>query len=141
MKLSLLLAQRPARLAEARLANLAFAYAKLSEISVRIGRARLHGTIRLRQATPEADSIWIPLTALEGNQSVIEEHFADEDLMIFADAIAFITGETQLDVTFRLEELTEKFIAPLRLQLEQAGVTFDDATQPVTEPNRGHPAG
>ena len=140
MKLSILLAQRPALLGEARLANLAFAYAKLSEIAVRISRARIRGTIRLRQATPDAEATWIPLTALEGNQSVIEEHFADDDLMIFADAIAYITGETQLDVTFRIEEFAEKFIVPLRHQLEQAGVTFDDAIQPVAEPNRGHPA-
>lgn len=142
MKLSLILTQRPALLQQVRLANLAFAYAKLSETAARIARARLRGSINLRRIAPDdAESGWTPLTALEGNQSVIEEHFTDEDLVDIADAIAFITGVSQLDLTFRIEELAENFVAPLRRELEQAGITFDHAAQAIEEPNRGHPTG
>ncbi len=140
MKLSILLAQRQTLLAEARLANLAFAYAKLSEVATRISRARLRGSIHLRQASPDLEPGWTPLTALEGNQSVFEEHFTDEDLTDFADAIAFITGVSRLDLTFRIEETAENFVAPLRHELEQAGVTFDQAAQTMEETNRGHPS-
>jgi len=97
--------------------------------------------VTLRQATPDAELGWTPLLALEGNQSVIEEHFTDEDLTDFADAVAFVTGETRLDFTFRIEELAERFVAPLRHQLEQAGITFDLAIDAVEEPNRGNAAG
>lgn len=120
MKLSLILAQRPALLQQLRLANLAFAHAKLSDIAARIARAQLHGLINLRQATPDTESGWTPLTALEGHQSVIEEHFTDEDLTDLADTIAFVTGEATLDLRFHIEELAERFVTPLRHQLEQA---------------------
>lgn len=138
MKLSILLSQRQALLHEVRLANLAFAYAKLSEIAGRLARAQLCGTVTLRQPTPDAESGWTPLLALEGNQSVIEEHFTDEDLTDFADAIAFITDATSLDVTFRIEELAERYLVPLRHQLEQAGITFDQAAPSIAEPQRGN---
>ncbi len=141
MKLSLILAQRPALLQQVRLNNLAFAYAKLSETAVRIARARLRGAINLKQAPRDTELGWTPLTALEGTQSVIEEHFTDEDLTDCADAIAFLTGESHLDLTFRIEEMADRFVAPLRHQLEQAGVTFDHPAQTVAEPNRGNPAG
>lgn len=137
MKLSLLLTLRPALLRQARLANLAFAYWKLSDFAGRIARARLRGEINLKQATPDAGRYWASLTALEGNQSVIEEHFSDEDLMDFADAIALTTGESNLDLTFRIEQLPERFLAPLRLKLEQGGVFIDHDSHPVEEPNRG----
>ena len=140
MKLSILLAQRSALLHEARLANFAFAYAKLSEIAVRISRAQLRGSVQLQQATPDAEPGWTPLTALEGNQSVIEEHFTDEELTDFADAIAFLRGESNLDLTFRLEEMAEKFLAPLRHQLEQAGVTVDRDAHPVAASHRRNAA-
>ena len=137
MKLSILLAQRPALLVEARLANLAFAYAKLSDFAVRINRARIRGSVCLQQPTPEAGPGWTPLTALETNQSIIEEHFTDEDLIDLADAVAFITGESSLDLTFPIEHLAERFVAPLRHQLEQAGVTFDHIAPSIAEPHRG----
>lgn len=136
MKLSHLLRQRPALLQQARLTNLAFAYARLGEFATRIARARLHGEVNLKQANAEAELPWASLTALTGSQSVIEEHFTDEDLMDFADLAAFVTGEKNLDATFPIEHVSEKFLAPLRRQLEQAGVMIDDDPQPVEEPNR-----
>lgn len=141
MKLSLLLLQRPALLRQTRLANLAFAYSTLTEFARRIARARLRGEINLKQAAPDAGRFWASLTALEGSQSVLEEHFSDEDLMDLADAIALTTGASELDLTFPIEQLAEKFLAPLRLKLEQRGVSIDRDSQPVEEPNRGGSSG
>ena len=45
MNISLLLAQRQALLAQVRLANFAFAYARLGDFAVRIARAGLRGTV------------------------------------------------------------------------------------------------
>lgn len=133
MKLSSLLAQRRALQQQAHLANLGFAYQRLAVLAARIARARLRGGIRLQQAAPATGRYWASLTALEGRQSVIEEYFADEDLMDFADAIAYATGESEIDLVFRLEELPERFLAPLRARLEQAGVAVEAAESPLEE--------
>ncbi len=136
MKLSILLNRRAALQRQVRLADLAYAYQKLSEFSARITRAQLRGKINLKQAAPDDGRCWASLTALAGNQSVIEEHFTDEDVMDLADLVAFVANETNLDVTFRIERLPEIFLAPLRHQLEQGGV-FDDPDSPlIAEPNR-----
>ena len=124
-KLSTLLTRRQALLRQARLANLAFAYARLGEFGKRIARAQLTGGVTVRHAAPHADRYWASLTALEGSQSVIEEHFADEDLMDLADVLAFITGSDALDISFRLEELEEIFLVPLRVELEREGIVID----------------
>ena len=141
MKLSLLLARRQTLLHQLRLANVAFAHAKLSEFARRIARARLHGEIRVQQPAPAAERYWAAVTALAGHQSVIEEHFTDEDLTDLADALAFILGTTDLDVTFPVEQLDERFLAPLRRQLEQGGVFLDGETPPRGEPRPGHSPG
>ena len=65
------------------------------------------------------------LTALEGSQSVIEEHFGDQELIELADAMTFATEADFSELDFRLEELGEKFIEPLRQTLESAGVALD----------------
>lgn len=125
MKLSSLLAQRRALLQQTRLANLAFAYDRLSDFAGRIARARLAGDVRLQQAAPDAERYWASLTALHGSQSVIEEHFTDEDFMDLADVIAYATGGYDLDLTFRLDELVGRFLVPLRAQLEKSGIAID----------------
>jgi hypothetical protein len=134
-KLSTLLTQRPALLRQLRLANLAFAYAALSDFGQRIARARLTGRLRLQQANPRADRYWATLTALEGNQSVVDEHFADEDLMAMADVLGFITGHDPLDITFEAEDLTDIFLAPVRSELDREGIAIDRA-ESVTEESR-----
>lgn len=125
MKLSSLLAQRRALLEQARLANLAFAHEKLGEFSRRIANARLRGAVRLQQAAPGEERYWATLTALHGNQSVIDEHFSDDDIMDLADVIAYAMGETDIDFSFPVEELSDRFLAPVREKLERAGVVFD----------------
>jgi hypothetical protein len=134
-KLSTLLAQRQALLRQARLANLAFAYTTLNAFQRRVARAQLSGRVTLRPAAPQADRYWPTLTALDGSQSVIEEHFADEDLTDLADVIGFVTGNDAMDITFSLDELDAIFLTPLRLELEQEGISIDRATS-LTEETR-----
>ncbi len=133
MKLSMLLVHRANLLRQTRLSNLAFAHEKLREFAARIARARLAGAVSLQGAAPDAERYWATLTAREGSQSVIEEHFTDEDIMNLADVIAFTTGETTPDLAFRLEELADRFLTPVRAELERAGVTIDGGAESLAE--------
>lgn len=139
MKLTQLLRAREALQRQTALANLAFAYQTLDAFAGRIARARLIGRVNLKPAAPDDERYWATLTALDGSQAVIEEHFADEDLMDLADAIAFATGREDFDVTFSLEEFAENFLPPLRHALEQAGIVIDVATQPAERPAANDP--
>ena len=141
MKLSSLLNQRRVLLQQAQLANLAFAYDRLSDFAGRIERARLTGEVRLQHPAVEGERYWSSLTALEGNQSVIEEHFTDEDIADFADIVAFASGKFDLDLTFRLEELVDRFLHPLRLQLKRVGVDLDQPESSSDDPSQSGHAG
>ena len=55
MKLSNILAQRQALLQQARLANLAFAYERLSVFTDRIAYARLSGQVRLQHVATDSE--------------------------------------------------------------------------------------
>jgi hypothetical protein len=131
MKLSILLAQRSALLRQARLANLAFAYEALAKFAARIARAQLRGAVLLKSAAPDQERYCATLTALEGSQAVLDEHFTDEDVMELADVVAFLRGNLAADDAFRLEEVAERLLAPLRAELERAGIAIDEpAEQP-----------
>jgi len=125
MKLSKLLHQREALLRQTRLANLAYAYRRLGDFAARIGGARLHGKVCLQPAEPAAERYWPVLTALEGNQSVIEEHFTDEDILELEELIFFVTGDDGTEAVFRLEGIEARFMRPLRRQLLQAGISLE----------------
>ena len=125
MKISELLATHRALLEQTRLANLAQAYATLCRFAARVRRTGLCGLVNLRQPNAAEERFWASLTALEGSQSVIEEHFRDEELMELADAVAFARGITNLDLTFRLEAMTALFVVPLEFALDQTGVVLD----------------
>ena len=134
MKLSQLLATRKTIIHQANLANLAQAYMTLTRLAERVTAARLHGLVHLRQAGGDDEPHWASLTALEGNQSVIEEHFDDDDLMALADAIVFAIGHEFAEIEFNLEELSGKYVAPLRHALDKAGVAIDLAEQTSEHP-------
>jgi hypothetical protein len=128
-KLSTLLNRREALLLQARLANLAFAYKTLSDFAERIARARLTGRVTLQHASADVERYWASLTAIDGNQSVIEEHFSDADIMDLADVIAFTTRSDELDLTFRLEDAAETFLVPMRAELSRAGIAIDSTNE------------
>ncbi len=134
MKLSSLLQHRPALLRQLRLANLAFAAQALGEFSTRVARAGLRGRVTLRPVDPDHDLYAVTLTALDANQSVIEEHFGDEDLILLADVLGFVAGDTTRELTFHIDHLDE-FLAPLRAELEKAGIEFDAPAAPVPRPH------
>jgi hypothetical protein len=126
MKLSKLLATRQGILRQARLANLAYAYTTLKRLADRIANARLSGAVRLQPADPTEERYWATLTALEGNQSVIEEQFSDQDILDLADATVFAIGGEFAAIEFPLENLREQFVAPIRELLDEAGVIVDE---------------
>ena len=139
MKLSQLLQKREALLRQSRLSNLAFAYWHLSRLVTRIAGAGLRGPVRLQPADPGAERYWPVLTALEGSQAVIEEHFTDENVLELADLISFLTGEQDQDTTFRLEDMAAKFLTPLQHSLQQGGVEFEQEAPRLAEPDQGGP--
>jgi hypothetical protein len=127
-KLSTLLSRRHALLSEARLANIAFAFATLQKFSSRIARAQLSGRVTLAHAAPDAERYWASLIALTTSQSVIEEHFTDEDVIEMADVLAFATANDALELTFELANFEERFLRPLRTELEKEGIIIDQPT-------------
>ena len=95
----------------------------------------------MQSPAPELERYWATLTALEGSQSVIEEHFTEEDLTELADLLVFITGEEEIDITIQLEELPGRFQRPLRVRLERSGVVFDAPESVPTDSVTGDSAG
>ena len=133
MKLSKLLSQRQALLRQAHLANIAFAYRTLGDFAARAARAGLRGRFNLRHVDLQAERYWPSLTALDAHASVVEEHFTEEDILKLADVLAFTSCQDNLDVTFTLDELSEKFLPPLRVELEEAGVAVENDPQTIEE--------
>ena len=125
MNISFLLAQRASLQKQARLSNLAYAHEQLSVFTERIKRAHLRGQVHLIQAEPLEDRFVSSLTALEGNQSVVDEHFTDHDIQDFVDAVGYATGEPLIDQVFDLREVEARFLTPLRNRLEKLGVVID----------------
>lgn len=130
-----LLHQRDALLRQARLANTAYAYRRLGEFAGRMTRAQLHGAVRLDPGDPAGERPWPGLTALDGSQAVLEEHFLDEDILELADILGFLGQDTGSGVTFRLEELEGRFLPGLRRELVLAGVNPGPAGSPTEDSN------
>jgi hypothetical protein len=133
MKLSQLLASRSAVLRQATLANAAFAYATLAGLDRHIRRARLSGPVHLIGIDASLGRYAPQLIALAGNQSVIEEHFDETDLVRLADALAYVSEAGVNEFEFRLEELMAIYAPPLRATLREAGVELDH-TEPQNAP-------
>jgi hypothetical protein len=136
MKFRQLLLQRDVLLRQARLANLAFAYQRVSEFTRRIERARLRGAVTFHPGDPSAADPWPRLVADEGAQSVIEEHFLDEDIVELGDILAFLCEDGDAEMTFRLEELGDRLLPRLREELAAGGVAPDRGSS-TEDANRG----
>lgn len=125
MNFSQLLSQREALLRQARLANLAFAFARLSDYATRIERAGLRGPVTLHESDPESERFWPTLVPHIGSQAVIDEHFLDEDVDEFDEILLFLEDEGfEVNYTFDLEEMPARLLPELRRELEKAGVTL-----------------
>jgi len=112
-----LLRRRDTLLRQAHLANVAFAYQWLGDLTARLARAGLRGRVRLHGGDPAGPHPWPRLEALEGSQAVLEEHFLDEDVIDLADILAFMHGRTLEELEFRIEELGPQFLPRLRREL------------------------
>lgn len=132
-----LIHQRDGLLRAARLANVAFACQRLGTFATRIAHARLHGLVRLNPGGPAEELPWPGLTALEGSQAVLEEHFLDEEAVELADILGFLGEDVDGGgFTFRLEEMESRFLAPLRRELVSAGIVIDDGAPRLGDPRR-----
>lgn len=136
MNLSSLLAHRLLHVRQARLANLAFAHQVLGEFTHRVARAGITGRVRLQHVAPEDERYCATLTALDSNQSVIEEHFTDDDVLELVDIVAFLTGNHDVDIILRVEEFAETLLLPVRSELEREGVVLDGVASTVEQPKR-----
>jgi hypothetical protein len=72
------------------------------------------------------------LTALTGNQSVIDEHFSDEDVLQLVDSLEFALESNFSELEFELDEMAATYAPPLLEALLCAGVVLDD---PLIENN------
>lgn len=144
MKLRQLLHQRDALLRQVRLANAAFAYDRLSDLVSRIDRARLRGTVVLAPADPVEERFVPELAGIDCPQSVLDEHFLDEDIADLADILGFLGVEpSEGEWCLRLEELGLRHLPGLRRELEAAGVEVPPGTAAAEaiagdETGRGH---
>ena len=125
MNLSKLIASRESIVAQARLANMAFAYATLKRLSAVVARGQISGLIRLQEPNEKEERFWPALTALSGSQAVLDEHFSDDDVAVMADAVAVATPGNSLDVTFQIENLERDYVIPLEVALHRLGVKLD----------------
>ena len=125
MNFSKLLSSRQTLLRQAHLANLAHSYFTIRRLAERVTNAHLRGLVRLRPTVVGDDACAASLTALEGNQSVIEEHFTIEDILELADSMEFALDGPYAEVEFQLDELGVRYGASLRVALDRAGVVID----------------
>lgn len=132
-----LLQQRDALLRQARLANVAFAHGWFGVFAARVARARLQGLVTLQPADPAEGQPWPRLTAVEGSQAVLEEHFLDEEVVELTDILGFLGEDIPSDgYLFRLEDLAGRFRPQLREELVAAGIALSGESDPVEDPNR-----
>jgi hypothetical protein len=89
--------------------------------------------VQLTLTDPAQDRLWPTLVAHEGNQSVIEEHFTDEDLVELADLVTFLRDDAHTqEFTFRLEGFATHFVDPVRDELARAGIAVERPTAATT---------
>lgn len=137
MNISQLLEQRETLLRQARLANLAFAWVRLSRLARRIERAGLRGRVTLRPPDPDEGRPWPTLAACDGSQAVIEEHFLDEDVLELEEVLTFLRGEgIELPSTFALDEFPRRHLGDLRQTLAGAGVALPEVEPRTEDSNR-----
>ncbi|HRE84460.1 MAG TPA: hypothetical protein PLN52_25685 [Opitutaceae bacterium] len=130
MKLNHLLQQRSLLLRQTRLANVAFVFTELGRFADRIARGQLRGQTTVYLADPDAQRAWPTWVAEEGSQSVLDEHFVDQDILDLADLLIFTAAhDPQKSFTFRLEEFEARFRSALRRELQAAGVEVPSATE------------
>jgi hypothetical protein len=129
MNFSKLLSSRQSILRQAHLANLAFSYFTICRLADRAAKAGLTHRVKLRATNVGEEIVPASLIALSGNQSVIEEHFSDEDVLQLADSIEFAMEGPFAEVEFNFDDLVTAYAISLRVALERNGVALDEPTE------------
>lgn len=118
-----LLEHRDELLRVAKLANIAHAHFWLGGFADRVERARLRGEVVLRGPDLEEGRIEPELVAVDFNQSVIEEHFQDEEIRELHTVLSFVhDAERIMEARFRLEAVGELYLPAIRRVLVVMGV-------------------
>jgi hypothetical protein len=133
LKLSLLLAARRRLLRQVQLANLAYCYQCFAALARRTAAAGLRGAVLLQRESPADERYWPTLVSLDGRQAMVEEHFAEDDVRLLSDGLAFAFEGEFDELRFDLAELGSRFVLPLRHALSEAGVEIDAEPQMPAE--------
>jgi hypothetical protein len=71
------------------------------------------------------------------NQSVVQEHFLDEEVAEFSHVLAFVNnGSLVIELKFRLEEVAARFLPALRRELEESEIFPEEPASSAEEPGR-----
>lgn len=133
-----LLRHRAALLRQARLANLAFACARLEVYAQRLGRAAITGPLTLHPVDPAAERYCPVLVAHGSNQSMVDEFFLDEDVVDLAGVLSFLDAEGfGVEWTFTRDDLVVRWLPCLRHELEFSGVTPPAPSPPEERSSSG----
>jgi hypothetical protein len=123
MNFQQLIHHRDALLRQARLANLAFACDRVASFAARLERAGIKGPMTLHPADSSADRFVPTLVAHAFAQSVLDEHFLDEDVIELADVLGYLTTEGfDLEFTFEVDTLLDEILPVLVQELQRAGI-------------------
>lgn len=143
MNLSKLLSRRESLRRQTYLANLGFAYLQLCEFELRFQRARLRGLARVSGCRPEEERYCATFTVEGCSPAVIEEHFTDTQVFELAEVLAFVQPQHGTEFSFSVERFGAQVIAPVRRELEAAGIAVDSlpprtaVTDGLPEPRAG----
>lgn len=134
MKFQDLLYRRDELIREARLANVAYAYQWIGDFAARIAQSGLRGEVTLLGPNPEEERLQPILRAENFSQSVIEEHFLNEEIAELAAVLAFAYGAGMVaEVRFKLEDVGPHVLPRLRLELEASGVQLEEPASSMGE--------
>ena len=134
MKFNELLLRRTELLRQARLANVAYAYQWLGDFAERIERAGLHGSVTLRGPDPEQESGEAVLVANNFSQSVLQEHFLEEEIAELHAVLAFVHGAGVIaELKIELGEIAARYLPSLRQALESADALPKEEPSPVED--------
>lgn len=99
-----------------RVAKLAYAYQQMGKFAGRIAGAGLCGEVVLRGPDPEAQQPLAVLQARGFSQSVIEEHFLDEEITELHAVLSYVhPAEVVFEMRFRLEDIGAVYLPAFRL--------------------------
>ena len=116
MKFDDLLNHHKELLQAARIAHLAYAYHQVGTFAGRIASTGLRGEVVLLGPDPKEKRPLAILHAVGFNQSVIEEHFLQDEIIELHAVLAYVhEAKAIIEMRFRLEDFGAVYLPALRL--------------------------